>query len=188
MAFIGAIVLAAVGSGFVWWAIDKGMDARRARRRRAALQLVFDAGRVQPFYVEQAVWSDDGRQHATRQLFCIGVRNSFDEPLTARVVVEEVGYHTPPIRPERPLQVFAAPRGQSETTVHPGNAPALFELAECFESGDMAFLCYAESVHESYPGRDTRVLLRVEGGGGMHRMAFKVKTHVRHGVRIPFTV
>lgn len=183
---VWAIVVAAIGSGFVWWAFDKASDANRARRRRAALKLVFTEGRVPPFYVEEAVWSNG--HHATRQLFCVGVSNSFDEPLTARVVVEEVSHQTPPLRPERPLQVFAAPDGQAEATVHPGDAPALFQFAESFDSTDMAFLCYATPSHEGYPGRDTRILLRVEGGGGTHRAAFRVRTHALHGVKIPFTV
>jgi hypothetical protein len=84
--------------------------------------------------------------------------------------------------------VFAAPDGQAETTVHPGDAPALFQFAESFDSTDMAFLCYATPSHEAYPGRDTRILLRVEGAGGTHRAAFRVRTHALHGVKIPFTV
>lgn len=183
--WVSWIVAGLLTTGIGLWLVDRYREWRQTRRRRNALRLVFNAG-AQPYYMEQSLWGDAG--HVTRHLFCVGVANSFDEPLTTRVVVEEVGYQTPPLRPERPLQVFAAPRGQSETTVQPGKNHALFEFAELLGEGDMAFLCYAESVNEAYVGRDTTVMLRAEGGSAVHRRAFRVQTHGRAGVRVPFTV
>ena len=45
----------------------------------------------------------------------------------------------------------------------------VFELAEMHEGTDMAYICYAQPAQECYVGRDTRILLRLEGGGGVRR-------------------
>jgi len=79
--------------------------------------------------------------------------------------------------------------GQSNVIVQPhASAIALFEFVERFQDGDMAFLCFAESINECYAGRNSTVRLRVEGGGSVRRRTFVVKTHGLHGVKVPFSV
>ena len=155
-------------------------------RRRNALQFKFETTGGEPSYRRQTIWSGDNS--ATRLLYCVGVTNKFSEPLTARVIVEQITREQPPLRPERALRVHAGADGQSETSVSPSPSISLFELAEMYKGTDMAYICYAQPAQECYVGRDTRILLRLEGGGGVRRMAFRVKTHALHGRLIPFSV
>jgi hypothetical protein len=129
-------------SGVGWF----GWYARQRYQQRNALAFSNELHRV-----EESVWS--GGKHSTRIKYCVRVTNKSDDPVQARVVIEDIDGQR---QPERPLQVFAAPEGHFLATVSPGNsATALFELVETHETTDMQWLCFAQSVHESYP-RTTR--------------------------------
>jgi len=178
-----------VSTGLGVWLVDRVRDLRESSRRRSALRLVFDETSVSPYYIEQTVFPSANAPLARRQLLCVGVLNSADEAVPARVVVEEVGAHEPPFRPERALQVFGVRGGESQAIVQPhSSAIAFFEFVEKYEGHDMAYLCFAEGVNECYVGRNTTVKLRVEGVGSVNITTFVVKTHGWHGVHAPFEV
>lgn len=139
-------------------------------------------------FKEENIWHKN--THGIRRVCLIGVNNSDGEPVTAKVVVQQVGVSQSPDQPERPLQVFGAPRGTFSAEVPPRkSARAWFEFVDVVEPpGEMACLCYAKPVNECYVGRQNVIELRCEGGLSVESAKFSITTHLEGGVKVPLTV
>jgi hypothetical protein len=174
----------------------------KRRKRREAIQLVFENVDNAPFFIEMTDWKNG--VFGTTRRYRIGVQNVFDETVDhVRVIVEafdrigegvgaaaKFATEKPMLaRPERRLRLSLDQKDSTSVlSARSSRSPVMFDFVEEWLSGDAthsdwAWLCFADEHHEAVLvfGK-CHIVVRAEGDGcDPVRMTFLAQNRTYRG-------